>query len=276
MSTSESVTENSATTVTTELRFEDKPRPLVYVGASAYEWKAECHFFDSMVNAMSLCRSQIIRDWGVGDAAIGRKRNYQAWRFLTQTKAEYLFFIDSDIVFEPVHFDRIVAHGLPVVGGIYFKKSHKLEPCIEGKIGEEDPKTHLLEVKSTGTGFLCIRRDVFEKVREMMLKEDPDNFCYEGDPDPETRWDFFPFGARKRSYRSEDWYFCDLARRAGFKVYVDCSVQLGHVGKTIFPIMRMAHEDVADLLFHKYNRPLDEIKKWLAESPDPAVFKEEK
>ncbi len=118
--TLESVTESRATTVKSEVRLNEKKRPLVYVGASAYEWKAECHFFDSMVNAMSLCHAQIIKDWGVGDAAIGRKRNFQAHRFLTQTRAEFLFFIDSDIVFEPVHFDRIVAHNLPVCGGIYF------------------------------------------------------------------------------------------------------------------------------------------------------------
>lgn len=272
----ETVTENRVTTVSQSVRFDERPRPIVYVGASAYEWKAECHFFDSMVNAMSTCRSQIIRDWGVGDAAIGRKRNYQAWRFLTKTNAEFLFFIDSDIVFDPVHFDRIVSHNLPVVGGIYFKKSMKLDPCIEGKIGEEDPVTHLMEVKSTGTGFLCIRRDVFEAIRTMMMKECPDNFCYENDPDPETRWDFFPFGARGRSYRSEDWYFCDLARRAGFKVYVDCSVQLGHIGKTVFPIMRMEHNDVLDLLFHKYGYTHDQIKAWLSAAPDPASFEDEK
>src|SRR6478752_6039257 len=100
--TLETVTQNSGSTEKAEVRFDENPRPLVYVGASAYEWKAECHFFDSMVNAMSLCRAQISKDWGVGDAASGRKRNFQAHRFLTQTKAEFLFFIDSDIVFEPV------------------------------------------------------------------------------------------------------------------------------------------------------------------------------
>lgn len=261
---------------TPAIPFKDRPRPLVYVGASAYEWKAECHFIDSLVSAMEHCHSRIIRDWGVGDAAIGRKRNYQAWRFLTQTNAEFLFFIDSDIVFEPVHFDRIVSHNLPVCAGIYFKKSAKLEPVIEGNLSEEDPVTHLMKVRSAGTGFLCIRRDVFEKIRDMMLNEDPDNFCYEGDPDPETRWDFFPFGSRKRSYRSEDWYFCDLARRAGFDIHVDCSVQLGHVGKTIFPLMRMGHEDVADLLFHKYGYTKEQIKEWLLAAPEPANFKEEK
>lgn len=277
MSTHETVTEDSGTTVKASVRFDEKPRPLVYVGASAYEWKAECHFIDSLVEAMSHCHARIIKDWGVGDAAIGRKRNYQAWKFLSKTDAEYLFFIDSDIVFEAAQFDRIVAHGLPVVGGVYFKKSHKLDPCIESLPGElENPETHLMKVKSTGTGFLCIRRDVFEAVRAMMLEADPDNFCYEGDPDPETRWDFFPFGSRKRSYRSEDWYFCDLARRAGFDVHVDCSVQLGHVGKTIFPLIRIAHNDVVDLLWHKYGYSQETVKTWLLAAPQPAQFEDKK
>lgn len=250
-------------------RFTDRPKPLVYVGASAYEWKAECAFVDSIFKAMAGCHSQIIRDWGVGDAAIGRKRNFQVWRARTHTKADFLFFIDSDIIFEPVHFDRLVSHNLPVVGGVYFKKCARLEPVVEGKLSDEDPVTHLMEVKSCGTGFLCIRMDVFEAMIQKFGKQ----IEYRGDPDQELRWDFFPFGAVNGSYRSEDWYFCDRARECGFKVYVDCSVQLGHVGKVVFPMVRyLGDEDVVNLLAHKYEYTDPQIREWLMGAPNPAKF----
>lgn len=255
----------SAPTVEPVVRFCDKPKPIVYVAASAYEWKAECGFVDSLLNAMANCHCSLIRDWGAGDAAIGRKRNYQSWRMLTQSKAEYLFFIDSDIIFQPWHLDRIVAHGLPICGGVYFKKRAILDPVIERKMGEEDPVTKLMKVGSCGTGFMCIRRDVLEK----MIEKFPD-IAYMGDPDPEKRWDFFPFGAVKNSYRSEDWYFCDRARECGFDVHVDCSVQLGHVGKMVFPMVSfMGDDDVIDLLWHKYDLPKDTITAFLSAAPNP-------
>ncbi len=263
----------SAPAAPTVIPFNERPKPLVYVGASAYEWKAECAFVDSIVKSMASCHSTIIRDWGVGDAAIGRKRNFQVWRARTHTKAQFLFFIDSDIVFEPWQFDRIVAHDLPIVGGVYFKKCAKLEPVIEGKLSEEDPITHLMEVKSAGTGFLCIRMDVFEAI----IQKYGDSIAYQGDPDQEKRWDFFPFGAVNNSYRSEDWYFCDRARECGFKVYVDCSVQLGHVGKIVFPMVRyMGDEDMVNLLQHKYGYSDEAVRAWLVAAPDPAKFKEKK
>jgi len=37
-------------------------------------------------------------------------------------------------------------------------------------------------------------------------------------------------------YLSEDWLFCDMARRAGFNVFADTHVLLNHVGQVTFPL----------------------------------------
>lgn len=250
----------------TPLRFTDKPKPIVYLGLSAYDWKVECGTADSTFNTLANSHCIIIKDWGAGDAAIGRKRNFQAHRMLTQTKAQFLFFVDGDILFEPWHFDRIVSHNLPVCGGVYFKKSPKLEPVIAGQLSAEDPDSHLMKVNCAGTGFLCIRRDVFEA----MIARYGEAIEYKGDPDQEKRWDFFPFGAVKNSYRSEDWYFCDRARECGFDVQVDMSVQVGHIGKIIFPLVRFVDDSTfIDLAFHKYGTLPEQMKEFLAAQPIP-------
>lgn len=253
--------------------FNKKPRPKVYVAASAYDWKCETGFANSLQRARDICHSLIMYDWGSGDAAIGRKRNYQMWRFLKCTDADFIFYIDSDIIFEPEHFDRIVAHNLPICGGVYPKKTFKLEGCFNRWPGApEVNENHLMDVKHAGNGFLCISR----KAAEQFIAHHGTKIEYRGDPDPELRWDFFPFGAVNCAYKSEDWYFCERAREAGMSVKIDLSVQVKHIGKVIFPIVNsITDTEVVDLLIHKYGAAEEAAKAWLKTLPNPA-FKEEK
>lgn len=252
------------------VNFNQKPRPKVYVAASAYDWKCETLFANSLQAARERCHSQIMYDWGAGDAAIGRKRNFQMWRFLTQTDADFIFYIDSDIIFEPQDFDRIVSHSLPVVGGIYPKKSIRLEGCYNAMPGALVDERGLLDAKHAGNGFLCISR----AAAQMFIKHHGAKIEYRGDPDPELRWDFFPFGAVNGAYKSEDWYFCERARECGLSVKIDTTVQVKHIGKIIYPVVNSINdEDIMDLLYHKYDVEKDAAKAWLKTLPKPLVEK---
>lgn len=272
-------TENQDTKITgapaptQPVNFNVKPRPKVYLAASAYDWKCETLFANSLQKAREICHSLITYDWGSGDAAIGRKRNFQMWRFLKQTDADFIFYIDSDIIFEPQDFDRIVAHNLPIVGGIYPKKCFKLEGCYNPWPGAPVVnEKQLMDVRHAGNGFLCISR----KAAEQFIAFHGAKIEYTGDPDPELRWDFFPFGAVNRAYKSEDWYFCERAREAGMAVKIDVSVQVKHIGKTIFPIVNTINDgEVVDLLHHKYDVTEEVAKTWIKTLPKPG-FKEEK
>ncbi len=246
--------------------FNQKPRPKVFVAASAYDWKCETMFANSLQLARDKCHSLIAYDWGMGDAAIGRKRNFQMWRWLTQTDAEFIFFIDSDIIFEAQDLDRIVAHGLPICGGIYPKKSIKLEGCYNPSPGAVPDDRGLLDVKHAGNGFLCINR----AAALQFIKYHGAKIEYRGDPDPELRWDFFPFGAVNQAYKSEDWYFCERARECGLSVKIDTTVQVKHIGKIIYPIVNTAsHDDIIDLIHHKYDADPEVVRAWLKTLPKP-------
>jgi hypothetical protein len=253
--------------------FNQKPRPKVYVAASAYDWKCETLFANSLQLARDTCHSLITYDWGSGDAAIGRKRNFQMWRFLKQTDADFIFYIDSDIVFAPADLDRIVAHNLPICGGIYPKKSFKLEGCYNLWPGAPlVDERGLMDVKHAGNGFLCISR----AAAMQFIAYHGSKIEYCGDPDPELRWDFFPFGAVGRAYKSEDWYFCERARECGLTVRIDSQVQVRHIGKIIFPIVNTVNdEEIVDLLHHKYDVPEAAAKAWIKTLPKPG-FKDEK
>lgn len=262
----ETVLEKTVTPPAAVVNFDQKPRPKVFIAASAYDWKCETGFANSLVKALAQCHSKIQFDWGSGDAAIGRKRNFQMWRFLKQTDADGIFYIDSDIIFEPQDLDRIVAHNLPIVGGVYPKKCPKLEGCFNPMPGAKVDDRQLMDARHAGNGFLYIQRGAAMRIIEHFGSA----IEYRGDPDPELRWDLFPFGAVDQQYKSEDWYFCERARQAGLSVKVDVSVQLRHIGKIIFPLVNSVDDsDIVDLLHHKYDVEHDTAMAWLKTLPKP-------
>ncbi len=262
------------------VKYTDRPRPKVFLPIPAYDWKTEVHFQAAVLQALGGCHAELTLHWGLGDG-IARTRNNLAWHFLTQTQCEFIFFVDSDIPFEPVQLDRIVSHNLPICGGLYPKKQGVLSWVVSSLAGETPAlDSHLLKVREAGTGFLCIRRDVLES----MVKKYPE-IAYRGDPSPDAqRWDFFPMHAHEGRYLSEDWFFCNRARECGYDVVVDTSVQLRHVGKIVFPLQKtLTDEEVIDLLHYRCAHSVPEITAFLgadlvrnlADTPDATLWPEE-
>ena len=250
------------------VNFNQKPRPKVYIAASAYDWKCETNFANAFLDSVERCHCQLSIDWGSGDAAIGRKRNFQMWRFLKKSDADFIFFIDSDIVWSPVDLDRIVSHNLPICGGIYPKKSYKLDGCYNLWPNSITDDRGLVDVKHAGNGFLCISRSAAER----FIAYHGAKIEYRGDPDPELRWDFFPFGAKDMAYKSEDWYFCERAREAGICTRIDTTVQVRHIGKVVFPIFQsITDEEVVDLLYHKYDGDRNAVRNFLLTLPKKPI-----
>jgi hypothetical protein len=180
-----------------------------------------------------------LRDWP-GDSAIGRARNNCAAEFLSSDCTDLLF-IDTDLIFSPDHIARIVSHDVDIVGGCYPKKQKQLSWVLNTLEGHAspDPDTGLQRVRYMGTGFLRIRRSVFERMIEAYpeIAYRPDAGEQGGD-----KHDFFTFGVYRDQpdkpgrYLSEDWYFCQRVIDLGINIYADTRIVLKHVGKAIYPL----------------------------------------
>lgn len=167
------------------------------------------------------------------DSLPSRARNIATASFL-QTDCTHLLFIDGDIIFEKEHIDMLLEHDQAIVCGIYCKRQVKIEPVLcTFKDHVEDPDAVLIKVARAGTGFMLIRRDVFEAMRDNPPEKYP---CPKYTNHKRDEWDFWSVGVVGGEYLSEDWYFCDRAREMGYDIFVDQRIQVRHEGDCIFPI----------------------------------------
>lgn len=240
-------------TIRAELRSREPAK--VFIPIPAYDWKAEVQFFYSFLNVVvnSPVRVNTIANFQDG---IARTRNGFAAHFLNNLHEDYLFFVDSDIVFTAADFERVMYHcvvgGKKIVAGLYPKKSATLGWVVNvhGPGAQPDSDTGMLKVRHAGTGFLCVHRSVFEAMRDKFPQ------IRYGAPDlnlHDVAWDFFPMGARNGEYESEDYAFCRMAEEAGFEIYADTRVQVKHVGKCVYPLhATLTDGDIADIVHKRY------------------------
>jgi GT2 family glycosyltransferase len=142
------------------------------------------------------------------------------------TDSDYLWFVDSDMVFNADYFDDLAAHDKGVCGALYYSlhkdMSYKFPVVIEDKAGKltraegDLNKLGLVEVAGIGMGCCLIRREVFEAIAK--THNSP------------LVW--FQETVRGDDAIGEDTEFCLRAKEAGFPCFIDTNLIAGHL-KTV-------------------------------------------
>ena len=170
----------------------------------------------------------------VNESLISRARNTLTAKFLDMPDATHLFFVDADIGWEPWHLLVLLNRDVDVIGGLYPMKTMPIKWVVNGFEGAEEGPDGFQEVSKAGTGFLLMKRHVFEK-----LNSHPAVKPYKNDIGLDPKYDkhlktYFDTAVRQGRYYSEDWTFCENWRDLGGKVYVDKRVLLRHSGSYVF------------------------------------------
>jgi hypothetical protein len=143
-----------------------------------------------------------------------------------------LFWIDSDIVFEPDDVDRMRAHPHPIVCGIYPKKGarelacHVMPGTRQIMFGADGG---VIEIKFAATGFLLTRAHVYHDIQAFHRLP----ACNTQYGTPHVPY-FLPLIADEGQgpwYLNEDYAFCHRARAAGHVIMADTRVRLWHIGR---------------------------------------------
>ena len=205
------------------------------------------------------------------ESLITRARNYLVDEFL-RSPYTHLMFIDSDIHFNPNDVLTLAALDKEIIGAPYPKKCiawEKVRNAVDAGLADDDPVqleeytgdfvfnpasgtseikvSEPVEVLEIGTGFMLVRREVFEKFRDAYPQ-----FSYKPDHNRSENFDgsryihaFFDTvidsdafagkgsGGSDR-YLSEDYMFCQFTRKIGIKTWLCPWMKLGHVGSYVF------------------------------------------
>lgn len=150
----------------------------------------------------------------------------------------HLVMMDTDQCYHPKTITRLLSHKLPVVGALVYRRYPPFDPLmVRGDIGtyltvkEWEPNS-LVEVDATGTGCLMFDMNVFRKM-----------------PAPWFRLRYH-VGEGNVGAVGEDFGFCADLRKAGYKVYVDTSVPVGHLSQL----------QITEEMWRLYSK-LDEVTK---------------
>lgn len=193
--------------------------------------------FMSYIKWSNTCR-QLGIDWTMetmtNESLISRARNTLTAKFLHNKESTHLMFIDADIGWEPWHLLVMLNRDLDVIGGLYPMKSLPVKWCVNGFDGAEEGVDGLQEVSKTGTGFMLIKRAVFEKLdAHPAVKPFINDIGLPVELNPYMKT-YFDTAVRENRYYSEDWTFCENYRDLGGKVWVDKRVLLRHTGTYVF------------------------------------------
>lgn len=182
-----------------------------------------------------------------GNAMITSARNNLVSIFL-KSNFSHLLFIDSDISFNSDQVLEMVLSDKEVIGAVYPQKDIVWErvrqASLQGLTSQQLPSVastyafntisndtvilgdkNIVEVKHLGTGMLCIRRTVFDTLKNIV-----NSYVNEK---KELEYEFFSVNVKEGIF-TEDFYFCELWRKTGGKIFLAPWVLLKHTGSHTF------------------------------------------
>lgn len=131
----------------------------------------------------------------------------------------HVLFVDDDMIFEKDAVVRLVERDKDIVGVHYNCRKFPLTTTVhmdkkqKEKINWEKPEG-FMSCEAVGTGFMLINLKVFKKLQHP--------------------WFFWKSNEKGEVVEGEDYWFCRIAREAGFEVWVDLNIPIKHIGEYIF------------------------------------------
>jgi hypothetical protein len=179
-----------------------------------YEWDYTFHYNPEV----HMARNEILG--GLNRSPVGMI----PW--MGQRPYDYIMWIDSDIIFTPDDFFKLLEHNDPIVSGLYYRQEGSTMDDVPYKFAcanleerhltltDVEGKTELIEVLGNGLGFMLVKNGVFEQVGYPWFEPKGVSFMENGN--------------EHKAFYSEDMAFQMEARSKGYRSYVDPRIIVGH------------------------------------------------
>ena len=250
------------------IKKEDLQKKSLFVATPMYGGMNHGLYMKACLDLQGLCLQygvQIKFSFLFNESLITRARNYLVDEFIHRSECTHMLFLDSDISFNPQDVIALLALDKEVAGGPYPKKAIKwksVKKAVEKK-PDIDPQTlekvtgdyvfnpvkgtaqfsvtEPLEVLEIGTGFMMIRREVFEKMTEQYptIRYKPDHVGQANFDGSRYIHAFFDTvidtkesitGGGSDRYLSEDYMFCQMWRKMGGSIWLCPWMKTSHIG----------------------------------------------
>lgn len=206
----------------------------MYGGMCTSEYFMSCIDLEMVLTEAGIPHTFLIT---TNESLITRARNTSVSRFmfdLELSQYDRFMFIDSDIEFKPEDVQKLWNLDVDVSCAAYPMKREEAGVTArkDGELVDLDELNGPTEIDFAGTGFLMIKRSVFDR----MMKSYPQFEHEEGKVG--RCFAFFDTGVTDDGsgpyYISEDYFFCRNWRKIGGKIILDPSIRLGHVGRRVY------------------------------------------
>lgn len=200
----------------------------IFVATASHDGKVCAEYLHSMFATDRDLRERGI-PWTVsfvsGDPYIDHARNVLLEQFWRST-ATHCLFIDSDVGWKAEDVQRLLRMDVPVCAGVYRYKVAEVQFPMIPKMADGKIVKHgqYIEADGVPAGFLMIRRDALERMREAYPQLHCGKFFAAFTP-----------AVFNGEWQPEDYLFCLRWRDVGGKILVDPHCDLSHTdGKTAF------------------------------------------
>lgn len=190
--------------------------------------KLEAETAQGLLGFEAICRTVGVEHdilFTVNEALVSRSRNKYIDNFISNPSFTHLIFIDADMEFNAGDIFKLIDRKKDVISAICPKKVFPISPaCAFERSSSDETKAsrdetgELLEASMVGAAFMVIRRRAIEK----MIEAYEDSCLFnpiEGDPSG-----------------GEDNAFCRRWKSLGGKIWLDPSIEIGHIGRHIYKI----------------------------------------
>lgn len=239
-----------------------KPDPHIFIATPMYGGMCTGFYTQSLLTFQkTLAANNVTTTFSFmfNESLITRARNALVHNFL-KTDATHLMFIDADIRFIPDDFLPMLATDLDIICGLYPKKEinwFAVAEAVKSGVKNDDLKWHTgsmvvnlvggdvtqtvplnqpVEIKAGGTGYMLIKREVFEKLADKVPTYTNNVMDLAGGLQIEPICEYFAtsIDPENNVLLSEDYHFCRVARQHGLKVWAAPWVRLAHLGSYLF------------------------------------------
>jgi hypothetical protein len=228
----------------------------MYGGMCAGYYTQSCLQLSSLLNGQGYGASF---SFMFNESLITRARNGLTKAFL-KSECSHLLFIDADIHFDPNDIIPMIEADKDIICGIYPKKEIHwagVENAVKAGVPTDKLKNYTgsfvvnlvdyasdvtvpmhepVEIFNGGTGFMLIKREVFNTLKPLVPKYTNDVHDLGKHLTGDVIDEYFATSIEDETNRllSEDYHFCHIWRKQGGKVYAAPWAKLSHIGTYAF------------------------------------------